>query len=114
MVSSTIPAPMIEELGKRYPGTTFILAHAGGMWIKAFQAAAPYPNVHFGVSGFDPERGIMETAVEMLGAGRVLFGSDVPGRSYAAQLAKVMCADISEEDRRLVLGENAATLLHLR
>ena len=110
----SFPVSVIEELGRRYPGTTFILAHVGGMWVKAFQAAAPYPNLHFDVSGFDPERGIVETAVETLGAERVLFGSDVPGRSYAAQLAKVRYADISEEDRRLVLGENAAALLHLR
>ena len=105
---------VIEELGKRYPGTTFILAHAGGMWVKAFQAAQPYPNLSFDVSGFDPERGIVETAVEILGAERVYFGSDVPGRSYVAQLAKVQYADISARDKRLILGENAAALLDLR
>ncbi len=108
------PVRMIEQLGKRYPATTFILAHAGGMWVKAFQAAQPYPNLYFDVSGFDPERGIVETAVAMLGAERILFGSDVPGRSYAAQLAKVQYADISARDKALILGENAAALLRLR
>jgi len=104
---------ILDELGTRHPQTVFIIAHAGGMWVKAFQAARPYPNIYFDVSGFDPERGIVETAVEALGAERILWGSDAPGRSYAAQLAKVRYAAIAERDRRLILGENAARLLHL-
>ena len=77
-------------------------------------AVKPYPNLYLDMSGFDPERGIVEKAVEVLGAERVLFGSDAPGRSYAAQLAKVQYADISEDDKALVLGGNAARLLDLR
>jgi predicted TIM-barrel fold metal-dependent hydrolase len=108
------PVRIMAELGKRYPGTTFIFAHAGMMWDKAIQAVKPYPNLYLDVSGFDPERGIVEKAVQVLGAERVLFGSDAPGRIYAAQLAKVLYADISESDRELVLGGNAARLLKLR
>ena len=111
--ASHFPVRLMAELGRRYPDTTFIFAHAGMMWVKAFQAAEPYPNVCLDMSGFDPERGIVEKAVEVLGA-RVLFGSDAPGRIYAAQLAKVLYADISEADKELVLGGNAARLLDLR
>lgn len=108
------PMAILEELGQRYPETTFIFAHAGGMWVKAFQAAQPYPNLCFDMSGFDPERGIVETAVEILGPERVFYGSDVPGRSYVAQLAKVRYADIGEADKKLILGGNALRLLNLR
>jgi hypothetical protein len=83
------------------------------MWDKAIQAVKPYPNLYLDVSGFDPERGIVEKAVAVLGAGRVLFGSDAPGRSYAAQLAKVRYADIGEDERALILGGNAARLLEV-
>jgi predicted TIM-barrel fold metal-dependent hydrolase len=107
------PMRIAAELGKNYPNTTFIFAHAGGIWVKAFQAAKHYPNLYFDTSGFDPERGIVEKAVEVLGPERILFGSDAPGRNYAAQLAKVQYADISENDKRLILGENAAKLLEL-
>ena len=93
------PVSLMAELGKRYPNVTFIFAHAGMVWEKAFQAAQPYPNLYFDMSGFDPERGIVEKAVEVLGAGRVLYGSDAPGRAYAAQLAKVHYADISAQDK---------------
>jgi predicted TIM-barrel fold metal-dependent hydrolase len=107
------PVRIMAELGKRYPDTTFVFAHAGMMWVKAVQAIQPYPNLYVDVSGFDPERGIVEKAVEVLGAERVLFGSDAPGRSYAAQVAKVKYAEISEADRALILGGNAARLLGL-
>jgi len=108
------PVSLMAELGKRYPGVTFIFAHAGMMWVKAFQAAQPYPNLCFDVSGFDPERGVVEQAVSVLGAERIFFGSDAPGRAYAAQLAKVLYADISERDKTLILAENAARLLNMR
>jgi predicted TIM-barrel fold metal-dependent hydrolase len=105
------PVHLMAELGRRYPDTVFIFAHVGMMWVKALQAIQPYPNLHVDVSGFDPERGIVEKAVQVLGAERVLFGSDAPGRSYAAQMAKVQAADISAVDKGLVLGGNAARLL---
>jgi uncharacterized protein len=113
MHTGYFPMANLEELGQRYPETTFIFAHAGGMWVKAFQAAQPFPNLCFDVSGFDPERGIVEKAVEVLGPERVFWGSDVPGRSYVAQLAKVRYADISERDKGLILGQNAVRLLKL-
>jgi predicted TIM-barrel fold metal-dependent hydrolase len=108
------PVSIMAELGKRYTDTTFIFAHAGGIWVKAFQAAKPYTNLCFDMSGFDPERGIVEAAVDVLGPERVFFGSDAPGRNYAAQLAKVQYADISERDKKLIMGENAIRLLDLR
>jgi predicted TIM-barrel fold metal-dependent hydrolase len=49
----------------------------------------------------------------MIGADRILFGSDAPGRSYISQLAKVKYADISESDKRKILGENAEEILSL-
>lgn len=107
------PVRTMAELGERYPDTIFIFAHAGHMWVKAYHAAKPYPNLFFDVSGFDPERGAVEMGVQILGAERILFGSDAPGRNYAAQVAKVQCADISERDKDLILSGNAIRLLGL-
>jgi len=52
--------------------------------------------------------------VRELGAHRVVFGSDAPGREFAPQLAKVYGADISEEERKLILGENMLKILKRR
>jgi predicted TIM-barrel fold metal-dependent hydrolase len=111
--SGYFPMSLLRELGKIHPNTTFIFAHAGGMWVKAFQAARPFPNICFDLSGFDPERGVVEQAVDVLGAERIFWGSDVPGRNYAAQLAKVRYADICDRDKSLILGDNAVKLLNL-
>jgi predicted TIM-barrel fold metal-dependent hydrolase len=50
-------------------------------------------------------------AVRELGAERVIFGSDVVGRSFASQLAKVEGATISDSDKELILGGNLRRLL---
>ncbi|HOJ20752.1 MAG TPA: amidohydrolase family protein, partial [Armatimonadota bacterium] len=62
-------------------------------------------------SGGDPEAGVVEYAVRQLGAERVLFGSDVPGRSYGVQLGKVLGAQLTPEQRDLILFGNAERIL---
>jgi len=41
----------------------------------------------------------------------VIYGSDVSGRSFASQLAKVRGADIPEAAKKLILKENLKRLL---
>jgi predicted TIM-barrel fold metal-dependent hydrolase len=50
-------------------------------------------------------------AVRELGPERVVYGSDVGGRSFASQLAKVLGADIPESAKELALGGNIRRLL---
>jgi hypothetical protein len=49
--------------------------------------------------------------VRELGAERVIYGSDVGGRSFASQVAKVVGAEISNADKKLILGGNMRRLL---
>lgn len=107
-------AHVIGEIARRCPDTTLIFSHVGGIWEKAFQAAKPYQNACFDTSGFDPLMGVVERAVQVLGSERVFFGSDAPGRSFVAQVAKVQYADISKRDRDMILGGNAMRVLGLR
>ena len=73
----------------------------------------PYPNISIDTCGSQPEHGFVEYAVEQLGAERVVFGSDAPGRDFSCQLGRVVGADITEEQRRTVLTDNGARLLGL-
>jgi predicted TIM-barrel fold metal-dependent hydrolase len=50
-------------------------------------------------------------AVRELGPERVVYGSDVGGRSFASQLAKVLGAEIPDSAKELVLGGNLRRLL---
>lgn len=101
----------IARLAARHSEANLICGHAGGNWELAIPAIRQYANVSVGIGGFDPTAGVTEFAVRELGAERVLFGSDAPGRSFASQLAKVTGADISGSQRDLILGENLKRLL---
>lgn len=101
----------LATLARRHPEATFIAAHCGGNWELGFRIFRNCPNILVDLSGFDPTAGATEAAVHYLGAQRVVFGSDAPGRSFATQLGKVLGAAISDQDRELILRENLRRLL---
>ena len=101
----------LAELAARHPNATLICGHSGGDWERGLRVIRPHKNVYADLAGGDPTAGVTEMAVRELGAERVLYGSDVGGRSFASQLAKVYGADISEGAKRLILGENLKRLL---
>jgi predicted TIM-barrel fold metal-dependent hydrolase len=101
----------LAALAQRHPTAKIICGHTGGDWELGIRAVRDIKHVCVDLAGSDPTAGFTEMAVRELGADRVIFGSDSGGRSIASQLGKVMGADISEADRRLVLGENLKRLL---
>lgn len=101
----------VAELARRYPDLKLIMAHMGFMWKCGVDVVADCPNVMVDTSGTDPERGMVEYAVERLGADRVLYGSDAPGRDVLCQIGKVMAARLSAEDLEKVLSRNARRIL---
>ncbi len=50
-------------------------------------------------------------AVREIGAHRVLYGSDMPFHDPAFDMARIQHADIPEEGKKLIMGENAKRLL---
>lgn len=101
----------LAELAARHPQAQLICGHTGGDWELGLRVIRPFPNVWADLSGSDPTAGLTEAAVRELGAERVLYGSDAPGRSFASQLAKVLGADIPDSARELILGGNLKRLL---
>jgi predicted TIM-barrel fold metal-dependent hydrolase len=101
----------LATLATRHPRASIICGHTGGQWELGIRPVRPLTNVAVDLAGSDPTAGFVEMAVRELGASRVLYGSDVPGRSFASQLGKVLGAEITEADRRLILGENLRRLL---
>ncbi|MDR1061497.1 MAG: amidohydrolase family protein [Clostridiales bacterium] len=84
------------------PDATFIYAHigGGGDWEWSLKAIAPHGNVFADTSGGGCDEGMIERAVELLGAGRLLFGTDM---SFEAGVGKLLAADISWEDKKTIL-----------
>lgn len=94
----------LAELARRHPGQSFICAHAGGEWEQGLRAVRDRPNVLVETSGFDATAGFIERAVRELGAGRIVFGSHLPGRSLGTELMKVLAAGITEAEKEQILG----------
>lgn len=101
----------LAELAAIFPDQKFICAHAGGEWQRGIRAVRDSPNVLIETSGFDATAGFIEMAVRELGPERIIFGSHLPSRSLGTELGKVVGAEISEHDKRLILGENYRQLL---
>jgi len=101
----------VVELAQRHPKLQIVCAHTGGNWELGIRAIRATNNVYCGLAGSDPTAGYVEMAVRELGAERVIFGSDIGGRSFASQIAKVVGANISDADKKLILGGNLRRLL---
>ena len=101
----------LADLAAKFPDQRFLCAHAGGEWEQGIRAVRDSPNVLIETSGFDATAGFIEMAVRDLGAERVVFGSHLPSRSLGTELSKVTAAEIPEEAKRLILGENYRKLL---
>jgi len=101
----------VVELARRHPKAQLICGHTGGNWGLGIRIIRETKNVYADIAGSDPTSGFVEMAVRELGAERVLYGSDVGGRSFASQVAKVLGAEITDEEKRLILGGNIRRLL---
>lgn len=101
----------LVKLAARHPQASFIAAHTGGDWEQGIRILRNATNVAVEICGSDPTAGFVEMAVRELGAGRVIYGSDYPGRSFASQLAKVLGAEISRQQQQLILAGNIRRIL---
>jgi uncharacterized protein len=101
----------IVALARAVPHARIIMGHMNGSGLKGIEAIAPYPNVATETGGSEPERGIVEAAVRILGSKRVVYGSDVSGRHFATQLGKIVGADLAEVTKKRILWDNLVRLL---
>jgi predicted TIM-barrel fold metal-dependent hydrolase len=101
-----------------FPGVTVVAAHWGGG--LPFYALMPevkeaLDNTFFDTAAspflYDPI--IYRRVIDLVGAERILFGSDFPLLSQGRCLAQVREAGLHEEEQRLILGENARRLLRI-
>jgi len=88
----------IARLASLFPGLTLIEAHlgGGGDWEWALKILRTTRNVYVDTSGSVIDCGMMEKAVKLLGAERLLFGTDL---SMEEGVGKIRGAEISERER---------------
>jgi len=107
------------DVAERHPDASVIVAHLGGdvpelqQECSAEMAARALPNAYLGTESIREYYSI-RIALDRLGPERLLFGSDYPLGWPAAYLAVLDGADLTEEERRLVLGGNLLRLIDRR
>jgi len=107
----------LSEIAPLYPRANFVAGHAGNTPVEraqAIAAAQANPNVYLETCSTFRTPGVIEQLVYEAGADRVLFGSDLPLMDPRPQLGKILTANISDADKRLIIGDNARRLLKLR
>ena len=103
----------LAHLAARFPDVPIIVAHLTAIGCRGVEDIRPYPNLYVDTSGSQAFAGILEYALPRLGADRILFGSDAPGRDFAVQLGRIYGAEMSDADRGKILRGNAKRLLGL-
>ena len=118
---NSLPADFLPY-AERYPEIRLLLAHLGNgggaagdpsTQVRAIQASTQ-GNVYVDTSS---ARSIMpqlvEWAVGEIGADRILYGTDTPLYSAEMQRARIDHAELTDDQKKLILRENAVALLDL-
>lgn len=128
--------PIVVRMLERFPQTQIVIDHLSNLSAEngppdygldaPLAALIPYPNLSLLVSTINlgrlaaegvPSAPVVERLVAAFGAGRIMWGSDI-GQSqgtYAEMraLAEAAVANLSDRDRRLVLGRTGAAIYGL-
>lgn len=100
----------LSSMANEYPEAKIILGHigGGGDWEWTIKQAATAPTLYADTSGSVVDEGMIEMAVQYLGADRLLFACD---GSHSAGVGKLRGAQISAEDKAKIWGANFLRLI---
>jgi predicted TIM-barrel fold metal-dependent hydrolase len=111
----------LRRVAQAHPNAHLIVAHAGAGGSTArdldggvYQVAREEPNVYLDTTSSVGRFGIFAAVVRAVGAGKLVYGSDMPWMCASHQVGRVLYAPIPAEDKRLILGGNMARLLATR
>jgi len=108
---------ILERILRHYPNARIIAAHVGGWDGKsenpAIELAKDYENLYLDLASSIAYRNAFEKMVEMVGADRILYGSDMPLLDPGYQLGRVVRSGLSEEDMGKILSSNARKVFRL-
>jgi hypothetical protein len=102
----------LVRLAERHPSVSFVLAHlgGGGDWAHTLPAVRDTPNVFPDLSGSGVDRGMLDAALDALGAQRLLWACDLTMETGLAKLRALEVIGLSADDMADVRWRNAARL----
>jgi predicted TIM-barrel fold metal-dependent hydrolase len=101
------------NVAERYPDAILIEAHigGGGDWEWCIKHLREAPSVYFDTSGSVIDEWVVDTCIKELGVDRMLFATDM---TMEGGVGKILDADLTEEERTRVLGDNFQAILDRR
>lgn len=111
-----------DEVLASFPNLTLVMAHLGmSFFDETVSLARTYPNLQFDCSGIishdEAEEGLSDAElialIKEIGVERVMFGSDFPWFDPASAVERLIRLDFSEQEKRLLLAENALRIYKL-
>jgi predicted TIM-barrel fold metal-dependent hydrolase len=103
------PPEHFGELAELFPEAKIIMAHMFGDFLRI---ALHHQNIYIQTTDM-PRKEIIQEAVKELGAERIIMGSDSPYISMEVELKKIKSLNISENEKKLIIGENMRRMLEL-
>jgi len=99
----------IDKIASTFQNIDFIFAHYGGGYQNTI--INKYPNVHANIWNYGP-MGWLDRGIKQVGAERLMLGSDGFLNSMSVGIGPIVFANISDDEKRLMLGKNIALLLN--
>lgn len=108
----------LVRIMKVFPGLKIVAAHMGGLRLarEVLGTLAGRADVYMDTAYCaDPwlDKGLLKEIIRRHGADKILFGSDYPWHLPSQEIELIRSLDISDEEKNLILGENAVRLLNL-
>lgn len=115
----TITPDVLYRFIRNFPDVNLVCAHWGGglpFYALMPEVAKALTNVYFdsAASPFLYRDDIFTHLVEIVGAEKILFGSDYPLISQSRIVSSIRALNLSDETKNMMLGGNASRILAIR
>lgn len=99
-------------LAEMFPDVNLIYGHMGlgYFWRDAIRSAKTHDNVYLETSGIQYPQAIRE-ALDSVGAGKVIFGSDLPYLHPAVEMKKISLLRLPQDELEKVMASNILSLI---
>lgn len=104
----------VANLAHRYPEAKIIMAHLGANCYRELRPIRDCHNVWADFSGSIFHNDDLNYARELLGADRLLFGTDMPDAGFHISYGQMLSAQLTPEEREKIAGGNALRLFKRR
>jgi len=104
----------LGNLAKKFPQAKIIMGHSGCLEIiEGIQVARCNENIWLDTTDSWNLLDIINVMIKYVGEERILWGSDFPCWNTGPEISKVRDANITDRQKELIFGKNAAKLLKL-